>query len=61
MGASVLIFANKTDVGDCMSNGEMTQVRTHNPLGTFKSLCSRGCEWRIDEVARSTGAQGLRD
>lgn len=27
MGASVLIFANKTDVGDCMSNEEMIQVR----------------------------------
>ena len=27
MGASVLIFANKTDVGDCMSDEEMIQVR----------------------------------
>lgn len=27
MGASVLVFANKTDVGDCMSNEEIIQVR----------------------------------
>lgn len=26
MGASVLIFANKTDVGDCMSNEEIKEV-----------------------------------
>lgn len=26
MGASVLIFANKTDVGDCMTNDEIRKV-----------------------------------
>lgn len=27
MGASLLVFANKTDIDDCMSNAEIQQVR----------------------------------
>lgn len=29
MGASLLVFANKTDVDDCMSDEEIQEVRQH--------------------------------
>ena len=38
MGASVLIFANKTDVEGCMSNEEITEVCMCVFLFTFSVL-----------------------
>lgn len=31
MGASLLVFANKTDVGGCMSDDEIRKVRSCTP------------------------------
>lgn len=33
MGASLLVFANKTDIDDCMVNSEIQQVRDHESFG----------------------------
>lgn len=58
MGASVLIFANKTDVGDCMSNEEIIQVRVNFffPLGRgfffllFSEIFPRGLRGRSTKI-----------
>ena len=47
MGASVLIFANKTDVGDCMTNEEIREVIFLPSL--------QGREWEGDGIGQGVG------
>lgn len=37
MGASLLVFANKTDVGNCMTDEEIRQVWAHKEALVFQS------------------------
>ena len=48
MGASLLVFANKTDVGGCMTDDEIKKVEdqySNRTLGRWTVDISRDCNW----------------
>ena len=42
MGASLLVFANKTDVGGCMTDDEIEKVEDQYPTRTIRRLTPPG-------------------
>lgn len=50
MGASLLIFANKTDIVDSMSNEEIRKV-SEDPLDAGRWLYRQHCGKRLTRVA----------
>ena len=48
MGASLLVFVNKTDVGGCMTDDEIRKVKeqySSSTLGRRTTDISRDCDW----------------
>lgn len=56
MGASLLVFANKTDIADCMTDSEIQQVRDQGIKGT-KDLFSRARKGNSKWAHKSQGLQ----
>ena len=51
MGASLLVFANKTDIDDCMTNSEIQQVRDQGYCGPSKDTVSSSLQGlRLDAI-----------
>ena len=72
MGASLLVFANKTDIDDCMTNSEIQQVRDQVYCGPRKNRVGSSVQglgldaikthkWTIVRCSARTRREELRE